>query len=144
MLAPEPPQEEEPPPMPVMPEGSPNPQMIAQQINPQMADAAGELGNAGIFDMATMSMMAASPVLHEIISTYVPNLEKAVDNLGRILLTLWMQEGDVKQTIGDLEYTTLEDRLRTVFKGLGELVIKINRNAVNPAHVQQQSMMNQH
>lgn len=144
MLAPEPPPEEEPPPMPVMPEGPPNPQMVAQQINPQMADAAGDLGNAGIFDMATMSMMAASPVLHEIVSTYVPNLEKAVDNLGRILLTLWMQESDVKQTIGDLEYTTLEDRLRTVFKGMGELVIKINRNAVNPEHIQQQSMMNQH
>jgi hypothetical protein len=144
MLAPEPPPEEQAPPMPVMPEGPPNPQMVAQQINPEMADSAGDLGNAGIFDMATLSMLAASPVLHEIVATYVPNLEKAVDNLGRILLTLWMQEGEVKAAIGDLEYTTLEERLRTVFKGLGELVIKINRNAVNPAQMPQQAMMNQH
>jgi len=144
MLAPEPPPEEEPPPMPVMQEGNLNPEMVAQQINPQMADAAGDLGNAGVFDMAAMSMLAASPVLHDIIATYVPNLEKAVDNLGRILLTLWMQESDVKSAIGDLEYTTLEDRLRTVFKGMGELVIKINRNAVNPAQMPNQAMMNQH
>lgn len=144
MLAPEPEPEQEPPMQPMMPEGNINPQMVAQQINPQMADAAGDLGNAGVFDMAAMSMLAASPVLHDIIATYVPNLEKAVDNLGRILLTLWMQESDVKTAIGDLEYTTLEDRLRTVFKGLGELVIKINRNAVNPSQMPQQAMMNQH
>lgn len=144
MLAPEPAPEQEPPPQPMMPEGNVNPEMVAQQINPQMADAAGDLGNAGVFDMAAMSMLAASPVLHDIIATYVPNLEKAVDNLGRILLTLWMQESDVKTAIGDLEYTTLEDRLRTVFKGLGELVIKINRNAVNPSQMPNQAMMNQH
>lgn len=143
MLAPEPEPQPEPPPTPMMPEGNVNPQAVADQINPNMLESAGDLGNAGVFDLATMSMMAASPVLHEIISTYVPNLEKAVDNLGRILLTLWMQEAEVKQMIGDLEYTTLEERLRTVFKGLGELVIKINRNAVNPGQMSQQGMMNQ-
>lgn len=143
MLAPEPEPEPEPPPQPVMPEGNMNPQAVADQINPNMLESAGDLGNAGVFDLATMSMMAASPVLHDIISTYVPNLEKAVDNLGRILLTLWMQESEVKQMIGDLEYTTLEERLRTVFKGLGDLVIKINRNAVSPNQMSQQGMMNQ-
>ena len=143
MLAPEPEPQPEPPPTPVMPEGNVNPQAVSEQINPNMLESAGDLGNAGVFDLATMSMMAASPVLHEIISSYVPNLEKAVDNLGRILLTLWMQEAEVKKMIGDLEYSTLEERLRTVFKGLGELVIKINRNAVNTNQMAQQGMMNQ-
>jgi hypothetical protein len=62
------------------------------------------------------------------VSTYIPNLEKSLDNIGRVLLTLWMDESKIKEDIGDETYIGLEDNLRTVFKGLGQLILKINSN----------------
>lgn len=140
MLAPTPPPEEEPPPMPVMPqEGGMSPDMIAQQINPQLAEQAGDLNDQGVFDTSTLSSLAAAPVLQDLVATYIPNLEKSVDNLGRILLTLWMREAEVKGTLGATTYITLEDKLRNVFKGMGDVVLQINRNAAgNQSQAQQQ------
>jgi hypothetical protein len=130
MLAPTPPPQPEPPPQPVMNMDSATPELIASQINPSLAEQAGDLQDAGIFDVATLSMLAAAPILHELVSTYIPNLEKSLDNLGRIMLTLWMQEEDVKKAIGDETFISLEEKLRTVFKGLGEVILEVNRNAI--------------
>jgi hypothetical protein len=61
---------------------------------------------------------------------YVPTLERALDKLGRVHLTVWIQESDLKAQIGDEEFSDLEDNLRAVFEGLGALVLQINRNAI--------------
>jgi hypothetical protein len=130
-IAPTPPQEPPPPPMPMMDQESMSPEMIAQQIKPEMVDQAAAFNDAGMFDTAAIAMLAAAPVLQDIVSSYVPNLEKATDNLGRVLLTLWMKEEDTKEAIGDEEYIGLEDKLRTLFKGMGAVVLTLSHNAVN-------------
>ena len=61
-----------------------------------------------------------------------PNLEKILDNLGRILLTLWLQEKDAKEQLGDEVFIGLEDKLRTVFKNMGDVILNINQNAIIP------------
>lgn len=132
MLAPQPPEEEPPPPMPIMDQGENlTPEMVAEQINPEMIDQAEDLQDQGIFDTAAISMLAASPVLQDVVSTYVPNMEKCLDNVGRVLLTLWLTEGDTKEAIGDEAFVILEDKLRTVFKSLGEAIINLSQNAVS-------------
>jgi hypothetical protein len=75
--------------------------------------------------------MAAAPLLRDIVSTYIPNLEKALDNIGRIQLTLWMREAETKSAIGNDAFVLLEDKLRNVFKNLGEIVLQVNRNALD-------------
>jgi hypothetical protein len=131
MLAPQP-FEEEPPPTPMMDVGeNMNPEMVAQQINPQMVDQAEGLQDQGVFDTAAISMLASAPVLQDVVSTYVPNMEKCLDNIGRVLLTLWMTEGDTKEAIGDEAFVMLEDKLRTVFKSLGDVIITLSQNAVS-------------
>jgi len=132
MLAPQPPMEEPPPPMPVMDQGENlTPDIVADQINPELIDQAEGLQDEGVFDTAAISMMAAAPVLQDVVSTYVPNMEKCLDNVGRVLLTLWMTEGDTKKSIGDEAFVVLEDKLRTVFKSLGDVVINLSQNAVS-------------
>lgn len=132
MLAPQPPMEEEPPATPMMDVGeNMNPEMIAQQINPEMVDQAEGLQDQGVFDTAAISMLASSPVLQDVVSTYVPNMEKCLDNIGRVLLTLWMTESDTKEAIGDEAFVALEDKLRTVFKALGDVIITLSQNAVS-------------
>ena len=131
MLAPTPPPQPEPPPTPMMSQEGLSPENVASQINPSMVNDVESFQDSGMFDTAAIAMLAAAPVLQDIISTYVPNLEKAVDNLGRILLTLWMKESDTKKAIGDENYIELEDKLRTVFKNLGDVVLALSHNAMS-------------
>jgi hypothetical protein len=139
MLAP--PQPPPPPPNPVMNEGSMSPEMIAGQINPELAQQAGELNDEGVFDTAAIAMLAAAPVLQDIVASYIPNLEKSLDNLGRILLTLWMKEEDTKEAVGDEAFIAMEEKLRNVFKNLGDAIISINQNAVNVQQGLEQAQM---
>jgi hypothetical protein len=104
--------------------------MIADQIHPELAEQAGELNDQGVFDTAAIATLAAAPVLQDIVASYIPNMEKCLDNLGRVLLTLWMKEPETKETIGDEAFSAMEDKLRTVFKNLGECIISVNQNAV--------------
>lgn len=102
---------------------------IMNQVNPQFMEQAGNLNDAGAFDAAALSSMAQTPALKDLVSAYVPNLEKSLDNIGRVLLSLWMDESTIKADIGAEAYVSLEDNLRTVFRGLGDLVLKINQNS---------------
>lgn len=132
MLAPQAPEEVPPPPMPTMDVGeNVDPQAIAQQINPGLVEQADVLQDEGVFDTAAISMLASSPVLQDVVATYVPNMEKCLDNVGRVLLTLWMTETETKEAIGDEAFVLLEDKLRTVFKALGDVVIALSRNATS-------------
>jgi len=130
-LAPVPPQEPPPPLMPMMQEGEVSPETVADQINPEMVDQAEGFQDQGMFDTAAIAMLAAAPVLQDIVASYVPNLEKGVDNLGRVLLTLWMKEKETKAAVGDEQFISLEEKLRTVFKNLGDVVLSLSHNAVN-------------
>lgn len=130
-LAPIPPQQPEPPPMPMMDQDSLSPEMVAEQINPEMVDQASDFQDQGIFDASAIAMLAAAPVLQDIVGAYVPNMEKAIDNLGRVLLTLWMKEKETKEAIGDEAFISLEDKLRSVFKNMGDVVLELSHSAMS-------------
>jgi len=126
----DPQQQPEQPPQAMMAADDGDVNSLAQQVNPQFMEQAGALGDAGMFDAAALSSMATTPALRDLVQAYLPNLEKALDNVGRVLLTLWMDETHVKEDIGAETFVGLEDNLRSVFKGLGELVLKVNQNAL--------------
>jgi hypothetical protein len=109
---------------------TPSASEIQNQVNPQFLEQAGQLGDTGAFDAAAIGSMAQSPSFRDMVTDYVPTLERALDNLGRILLTMWMQEAELKEQIGEEQYVDLEDNIRAVFEGLGELVLSMNRNAI--------------
>ena len=103
---------------------------LVQQVNPQFMEQAGSLQDAGAFDAAALASMAQSPALKDMVGAYLPNLEKSLDNIGRVLLTLWMDETNIKGSIGNETFVAIEDNLRTTFKGLGDLILKINQNTL--------------
>lgn len=109
---------------------SPSAMEIQQQVNPQFLEGAAGMNDTGTFDAAAIASMAQSPSFRDMVVDYVPTLERALDNLGRVLLTMWMQEGDLKKQLGDEDYTDTEDNLRVVFEGLGKLILQMNRNAI--------------
>ena len=109
---------------------TPSASEIQNQVNPQFLEQAGQLGDTGTFDAAAIGSMAQSPSFRDMVTDYVPTLERALDNMGRILLSMWMQEAELKEQIGEEQYVDLEDNLRAVFDGLGELILSMNRNAI--------------
>lgn len=109
---------------------TPSASEIQNQVNPQFLEQAGQLGDTGAFDAAAIGSMAQSPSFRDMVTDYVPTLERALDNMARILLSMWMQESELKDQIGEDQYVNLEDNLRAVFDGLGKLVLDMNRNAI--------------
>jgi len=109
---------------------SPSASEIQNQVNPQFLEQAAGLEDQDSFDAAAIASMSQNPSFRDMVIDYVPTLERSLDNLGRIMLTMWMQEGELKQQLGDEDYSKLEDNIRAVFEGLGELILQMNRNAI--------------
>jgi hypothetical protein len=61
------------------------------------------------------------------VQVYTPSLEKAMDNLGRMLLLFYMKENEIKQQIGAENYEETEQKIRDVFKGIGDAVVALNQ-----------------
>jgi hypothetical protein len=123
-------QQQQQPPSAMMATDDGTPENLMSQVNPQFAEQAGHLQDAGTFDAAALASMAQAPGLKDMVGAYLPNLEKSLDNIGRVLLTLWMDEARLKDDIGNETFIGLEDNLRTTFKGLGDLILKINQNTM--------------
>lgn len=117
------------PPMAMMGPDGPNAQAIESEVNPQFLEQAAQLQSGDVFDAAAVASLAQSPALKELIGQYLPNLEKALDNLARVLLTLWMQETKIQEELGDETYNQLEENLINTFKTMGELVLKLSQGA---------------
>jgi len=120
---------EAPPPMAMMGPDGPSAHAIESQINPQFLEQAAALASGDVFDAAALSSLAQSPAVKELVGQYLPNLEKALDNLGRVLLTLWLQEPTLRGDVGEAAFADLEDNLRSTFKNLGDLVLKLSQSA---------------
>ena len=118
-----------PPPMAMMGQDGLSASAMEQQVNPQFLEQAAQLQSDDVFDAAALASLAQSPILKDLVSQYMPNLEKALDNLGRTLLTLYMQEPELKQELGESSFRDLEDNLRATTKSMGDLVLRLNQNA---------------
>jgi hypothetical protein len=122
-------QGQQPPPGAMMPTDGPSSHDMMSEINPQFLHDAARLQSEDVFDAAAVAMLAQSPALHNVVSEYLPNLEKSVDNLARVMLTLWMQEVDLRERVGEATFEELEQSLQTTFRGMGELVLRLARGA---------------
>lgn len=116
----------EPPPGAMMPVDGPNGHALDTEVNPQFLQQAGALA-PDVFDVAAVATLVQSPELHSVVGQHLPHLEKAVDNLARILITLWMQESDLKTRVGEAEFDGIEQSLSTTFKSLGDIVLRLAR-----------------
>lgn len=113
---------------------APTPDTIAQQVNPAFLNDAALLGDPQVFDAAAVASFAKPKALREILQNYAPTLDAAVDKLGRALLLLYTQTRDVREKIGDDAQRDLEQRVRDVFRALGDslLLLKEHGDQMSP------------
>lgn len=105
------------------------PMELAQQAAPYMQNAAG-LEDPEAFEatsIGALGAMAQDSDLKSSLSDYIPVLEEALDNLGRMIMALWMNEDKFREDMGDEDFAGLEEKLTTVFDNLGTLVLMINQ-----------------
>lgn len=101
---------------------------LQSQVNPQFLQNAGQFADQNAFDAGAIGSLAQDPSLRALGSQYAANLEDSLDDLGRTLLTLYMQEGDLKEQLGDETFSELETQLRDTFTNLGKLVLSLTHN----------------
>jgi hypothetical protein len=115
--------------MPVDPTSMMSPDMMASGASPFM-DQAADLGDEQAFEATAIGSLAANADLKSIVGNYMPNLEEALDNLGRILMSIWIKEDELRTDFGEMDYIDLEEKLRNVFNNLGNLILRINQTAM--------------
>jgi len=59
------------------------------------------------------------------IDKYVPEIESALDSIGRILFLFWWKPGDFQEAYGVDDMTNLEHELLSNFKSVGELTLDL-------------------
>lgn len=100
---------------------------VESSISPQFLEMAGQLEDAQVFDAAALASLAKQKQLRGPMLSYTTNLEKALDNLGRLLVLLDLREADLKESVGNDAYTSTEQVVRDTFRGLGEVILNTNQ-----------------
>ena len=100
-----------------------------EALDPRLMQEAQAVQDPTVYDTTAVASLADSGSLSDAILAYIPTLMKGLDHIGRILMTFWMKGPELKQELGEEKYNTLEDKLRNVFKGVGDLMLNVNQHA---------------
>jgi hypothetical protein len=109
--------------MGMMPQG----QMGPEQMMSQGADMAQSLENDALFDTSALMGLSYISQIEQLFPKYLPVLIKAMDNIGRIILNFWINAEDIQEDLGITEYGNLENKLKTLYNNLSDLLITLNK-----------------
>jgi len=99
-------------------------QMPMETVNTM--EAAAQTGDPSLFDSAAVGALVQSNPLNEAIAPELPNVEKAMDSVAKILVSLQLREADLGRQMGQDDYANLESNLRKVLGGLGDIVLSVH------------------
>jgi hypothetical protein len=93
---------------------------------PQTMEAAAGLGDQNLFDTAATAQLIAANPFNEAVASELPTVEKAIDSVARILVSIQLRENTLIEQLGPEEYGRLEQNLRKVLGGLGDIVLSVH------------------
>ena len=102
---------------------------IDQQAQ-MLADQAAQAGQRHVFDQAAVGGLSKVYDTSAVVDSYIPNFMDSIDRLGRILFLFYWKHEDFNSRYGSDDVVEMEDRLRSVFKQLGDLTLKLKEKAV--------------
>lgn len=113
--------------------GSPVPGQ-GQPMDPasmQLAQDAAGAGQGQVFDHAMVGTLARTYDASTLVDSFVPQLMKSLDLVGRILFLFYWKNEEFAERYGDQDLTELEDHLRSVFKNYGDLILKLKQKTID-------------
>ena len=109
------------------------------QVDTQAAGLAMQAAQAGqkhVFDHATIGGLSKLYDVGAVIDSYVPELMKALDRLGRVLFLFYWKNEEFADRYGEGDLSEMEDSLRGIFKGFGDLVLQLRQKAIDQEDAQ--------
>jgi hypothetical protein len=96
----------------------------------RLAEEAAAAGQRHVFDQAAIGGLVKVYDTANVVDSYIPDFMDTIDRLGRILFLFYWKHEDFNQRYGSDDVVQMEDRLRNVFKQLGELTLNLKEKAV--------------
>ena len=96
-----------------------------------LAEQAAAAGQKNVFEHAAIGGLSKLYDSASVIDSYVPELTKALDRLGRILFLFYWKNEEFAERYGEEDLAELEDMIRGVFKSFGDLVLKLREKAID-------------
>lgn len=96
----------------------------------QLAEEAAKAGQRHVFDQAAIGGLVKVYDTANIVDSYIPDFMDTIDRLGRVLFLFYWKHEDFNQRYGSDDVVQMEDRLRNVFKQLGELALELKEKSV--------------
>ena len=88
-------------------------------------------GQKSIFDHSTIAGLSQIYDVSSVLDTYLPEMLKSLDRLGRILFIFYWKNSEFVDRYGDDGINDMEDLLRNVFKSFGDLILKLKQKAIS-------------
>ena len=86
-------------------------------------------GDKAIFDGSVLLSLAEREDISEIAQEYIPDLEAAIDKIGRLLFLLWWQHDKFREKYSPAEVTTMESNFKQLLHKLGDLAYGLRNRA---------------
>jgi hypothetical protein len=84
-----------------------------------------ERGVGSLFEHGVVGSLTNTFDSSAMIDTYMPELQTALDRIGRILFLFYWKPEDFAQSFGSDDQTQLENKLVSNFKSYGELIMDL-------------------
>jgi hypothetical protein len=96
----------------------------------RLAEEAAAAGQRHVFDQAAIGGLVKVYDVASVVDSYIPEFMDTIDRLGRILFLFYWKHEEFNQRYGSDDVVQMEDRLRNVFKSLGELALQLKEKSV--------------
>jgi hypothetical protein len=110
----------------------PSPDNMPDPMLMQHAQQAGQTNQREVFDTAMLGSMLKNVRQNTLVQTYVRDLLKALDRLGRIYFMLCWHSEEFADRYGKQDMPELEDGVRNAFESLGDLTLFLKEKDVEP------------
>lgn len=98
----------------------------------QVAQQAAQTGQREVFDTAMLGSLLKAVRQESMVDRYLGDLMKGMDRLGRILFLFYWHGEEFEERYGKQDMPELEDGLRNAFEGVGDVLLKLRQQTVDP------------
>jgi len=98
----------------------------------QLAEQAAQNGQKTVFDHAGIAGLAKLYDINSVIDSYVPEMNKSLDRIGRMLFMFHWKNEDFAERFGIDSMPEMEDSLTSIYKSYGDLILKLRERSIDP------------
>lgn len=97
----------------------------------QVATKASNKGIKEVMDTSILASLAGTSHSMELMGTYISDLIRAMDRVGRMLFLFYWHQDEFKDQYGTQELVELEESLRDIFGSMGDLILFLKEKSVD-------------